>query len=312
MTLPIAMHTNRIFRFIRKIFSLLFLQSALLTVFCSPGNGYFSASTQNKFTKTIISRTDALPSSFSYYLVLHDNEKQGYQSNHMNFQLAISPHYSLTEFYMPIIELMTYQKWNYLPSEFSIEDLLYANLKLNRLINEYNSLKERSSMILEGLDVPYLDRPSGFKSPISGNDGALSLKIDNVSNHIKLLTGPAVSTIPQFADINNQTIHNQDLQSKERTPLYTIKKPLNSSSSSSFSNSKSFSFLNRVESEPESEQTTIQDGAQYSNRPNDNLPWIERFAVSMINYFKANKLESIIWLILIFGIYQMLFRTRKR
>lgn len=299
----------KIIRFFRKLFFLFFLQSTLLIVFYSSCAGYFINSTKEKSVKTVTPTTDALPSTFSYYLVWSDGE-QFYNQQHSQFELVIPPPKSLSGCYIPITELMTLQRWSYLPSDFSIEDLLYANLKLNRLFQEYNSLKERSAKILAGLEVPYMDRPFEIRPLISANEGTLSLQIDTVSNQIRQLTGPVLSH-SEKEKFNHPTIQKPTLQSKKRTPLHTIRQPLNSSTSSSSSNSQSFSSLNGVGSEPESDPSAIKPNKQYGNSLNKNRPWIERFAVSLINYFKANKAELIIWLILCFGIYQMLFRSRK-
>lgn len=293
---------------IRKLFSLFFLQAVLIILFCSSCAGFFINSTQERSAvKKITPKTDTLPTTFSYYLVWFDNEIFYSLPKDSKIELVIQPQNSVTAFYMPILEFVTHQKWSYLPSDFSIEDLLYANLKLNRLVQEYNSLKGRSAEILKGLEVPYMDHPSGFEPLMSENNGTLSLQLDAVSNQIRQLTGPVIST-PKIVDLNN---HKQSLPSEKRTPLHTVRQPLNSSSDPSLGNSQSFSHLNRVGPEPESDQPAIQENNQYSNRLNDSLPWIERIAVSIINYFKTNKIELIICLTLLFGIYQMLFRIRK-
>jgi hypothetical protein len=279
-------------------------------LFCSSSPGFFTTSIQGKSTKTIIPNTGTLPPTFSTYLIWPETQKQSTQINQGNFISALPQDYCLSPFYMPIVELMTHQQWSYLPSDFTIEDLLYANLKLDRLIKEYNSLKERSFQILQGLDVPYMDRPAGLGPRAEVSDNTLSLEIDSISNHIRLLAGPAIS-VQNIGGYNAQRFHRQTMQSAERQPLHTIIQPLNASSNPS-NNTNSFSYSNRVEAKPESGQDPIPESAQFGDNPNERLPWIERFAVSMISYFKDNKAELIFCLVLLLGLYQMLFRTRKR
>ena len=305
------MHMNDVMHSIQRFILFFFLQMALLVLFCSSSPAFFTTSTHAKSIKTVIPNAGVFPSAFSSYLIWPETQQQYAQINNGNPIMTSPPHYSLTPYYMPIVELLTHQRWNYMPSDFTIEDLLYANLKLNRLIKDYNELKERSSKILEGLNVPYMDRPNGLEPRVEGRDNALSLEIDNVRNSIRLLAGPATS-VRNITNYDPQSIRQRKFQSAERQPLHTILQPFDSSSNSSNSNANTFSYSNRVEAKPESGQDPGAEGSQFSNSPNERLPWIERFAVSMIKYFKENKAELFFCLLLLLGLYQMLFGMRKR
>lgn len=302
---------NDVMHSIQRFILFFFLQMALLMLFCSSSPAFFTTSTHGKSIKTVIPNAGVLPRAFSSYLIWPETQQQYAQIDNGNSLLTSPPHYSLTPYYMPIVELMTHQRWNYMPSDFTIEDLLYANLKLNRLIKDYNELKERSSKILEGLNVPYMDQPSGLEPRVEGHDNTLSLEIDNVRNSIRLLAGPAAS-VQNSANFNPQGLHQRTLRSAERQPLHTILQPFDSSSNSSNSNANTFSYSNRVEAKPDAGQDPIAESAPFSTNPNERLPWIERFAVSMIKYFKENKAELFFCLLLLLGLYQMLFGIRKR
>jgi hypothetical protein len=248
---------------------------------------YFDAEPVKQSIKTITSPLSTLPPSASYYFVWSDNYEL---HNHFASSIIDDSPQALRKFifafYVPIIETLTQQQEHYVPSEFSFENLLYANLKYAQLTNEYNGYKERSVSVLEGLDVPYTKWTPSLESGLVNKDYTSTNKIDRVYNHQK----------PK--------------QSATKTPLYNIQPPINFSSRSTLSR-PSF-YQNQDIRNPRSVTGSSASGDNGQDYDADyQLPFVLRTLVSSFNYSVENKLEVFIYCCILFGFFRLLWWKRR-
>lgn len=282
---------NSFYKFIKTKLTIIFPQLFFALTVSSSCLAYFNSEPVKRSIKTITSHTSTLPSSASYYFVWSDNYEF-----HNNFSSSIivdrpqALRKFIFAFYVPILETLTQQQEQYVPSEFSFENLLYANLKFAQLADEYNSNKERSKSVLEGLDVPYIQWTPSFES---GHDTSIN-NMDRIYNHQRIVNGPkpADKTI---------AVHSQ------KTPLYNKQPPINSSSQSTF-------YKNQDKRNPysETDSSASEKDDQYYDNSDYQLPLVLRILVSSFNYSLENKLEVFIYCCILFGLIRYLWGMHKR
>jgi hypothetical protein len=289
----------------QQIILLFILQTAMALFTTSSCPAYIEVTNVKHPIKMITAHTDDAPALFSYHLIWSDNEEY-HQHFEASFSAVHNPsnHY-IFAFSMPVLETVTQQKGAYVPSDFNIDNLLYANLELDRLLSEYEKLKERSKLILEGLDIPYISRPpgSGFQSNI--NELPISHQIDTVNNHISILAGPVVSHT-RTTDSTNYSYNPQLGKHYGRSKqLHSKRQPLNY-----LSNSR---FKRKPNVKNQSEQNDAASSGSHGTGTGaiDRLPLIERIGKSLVDYIKANKIEFIFYFVLLFGLCNMLYRIRR-
>jgi hypothetical protein len=228
-----------ILRPIAKIAPILMLTIAFMLLFHTFSFAFFSTESTEQPLKKVITNTDARQLTFSHYLIWTDNDKSHLQINSANSDLANASDHYISAFYMPIIEIVTQQRETYVPTEFSVENLLYANLKLKSLLNEYNLLKERSESILKGLDVPYISQSSGFKPNSKKEEFPISYKINEVADHINILAGPILKGHGATDTIGNGNFQHKQQSGRQRLPN-KLREPLNYSSDTALTKSLTF------------------------------------------------------------------------
>lgn len=288
-------------RYIEKISAYLLICLIILTAFSSACPAYFSAKIVKKSTNTVIAHNNSTHASFSHRLVWFDNDKI-----HMHFS-PNSDNY-LYAFSMPIIELVAQQREMLIPSEFSIDNLLYANIELERLINEYNGLKDKSRSVLEGLDVPFIRQKSGFGfSPTEKDsaDATISSNISTLDNRIRILAGPVFSEHKTGHGLNHFSPQiNQ--QHDKRKPLHTLNQSSNQPLGKPLYKYRSLAKPDKFKAKAEKKQSLPNQRVT-----NDQLPLIERLGQSLINYVKQQRTELFIFFILILGLYYIFIGTRN-
>jgi hypothetical protein len=290
---------------LQKIALLSLKQVIIVLLVSSSCLAYFEDGNEMKPFIAAIAFTNEAQSLFSHYFVLNDNDE--YQSSFKSKSSVPqhSPGHFIYAFNMPILEVVTQQKTDYVPYEFTIENILYANLKLVKLIDEYNSLKERSKSILTGLDVPYVNQHSGLLISQKQRELSLSSKITSLKSQIQTIAGPTFSV---QKTVGRQHFGNQ-LQghpSPKKRPLHTLKQPLVYAPGSAYTNNGG------SVAGPETDNTVSSESAQYNPTIGEHLPFIERIGKSLLTYFRTNKLEFIIYLVVLFALYHLLIGLRKR
>jgi hypothetical protein len=266
---------------------------------------YFCVEADKQSIPTVKAQDGSLPSPFSYHLVWIDNDESHNQFSSNTFSLEQSSNSYLYAFYMPILEIITQQRSVYTVSDFSIDNLLYANLKLERLINEYIGLKEKSKSILENLEVPFIARSSGFGSKLIKNGSTISNQIENIDQHIKLLAGPSVSG-SRTSNFNKSYNRQQDKQSDSHRSLHSMRQPLKYSLNSTFKKNRT------AKTGSDTNKDFSGEGSDYSAEIDDQLPFIERMGRSLMDYIKSNKIKFIIYIVVFYGLFHILFKGRRR
>jgi hypothetical protein len=190
-------------------------------------------------------------------------------------------------FYVPILETLTHQQEQYIPSEFSLENLLYANLNYTQLTNAYDSDKERSKVVLEGLDVPYLKWAPSFESRFGRHDDTSTNTMNRIYNSQHLATGPK----PIENKIHTHLQHPK--QSAAKTPLYNTQPLIHPSSQSTPARARPI--FNKSEDNANPYSDTDSSASKKSDQSYDysdnQLPLLLRMLVSLTDYSVENKFE---------------------
>lgn len=143
----------QIARFWWVVFAVLVAMRPYTTV-----QAYFEFELDRPPIQMLVSRSEAIPATASHVLALSDNSEF-----HHSFYLSsnvtptASTHFSAAD-YLPLTEIATSINQHSISVDFGVEDILYANLRLVELINEYKTLQENAKTALEGLNIPYLQR----------------------------------------------------------------------------------------------------------------------------------------------------------
>lgn len=281
----------------------LLLLIATLQPLGSSCTAYFSADTDLPSIKTITPRIGALPPSFSNYLVWTDNNAmiKHFPLKKDNSQQTIGQHLGL--FYMPLIEIMIQQKMMHAPSEYSLENILYANLKMRRLLDEYDNLKNRSKMILEGLDIPYINRQSNFENSNITPDFSISYQLERLHSQIEILAGQSYriyEAIDRFQSPGFQT--NQ--QSKTAQQRFASKQALNQPYRMLIGKPKRHTIGDVPPPVTGNGRTDIEKFGKDEYDPQQSR--------SMFDLLIEYKLELVIFLFIFFGLYRILFFFWRR
>lgn len=268
---------------------------------------YFNSMTDIHYKQTITLRSELLPPSSSNYLVWIDNSDR---IHHFSSDSYSSQKYAsnyLYAFYMPLIEIMIQPKITHAPLEFSIENLLYANLKIERLLDEYNNLKNRSESILEGLDVPYITQQNKFDPGFKGLDLTIPNQLDNVNKRLEILAGPIPSgynTKERIYQPGFRTNH----QSKASVQLNGLKEADNQPYRTIIGKPQRYINDDGIETGQEAGHL---DNENYGSGQFDRLPFAERIVRSLFEHLKKNKIELLLYLLILFGFYRVLFGRPK-
>lgn len=264
------------YKFNRTKLTVILIQVFLALTISSSCLAYFNAEPVTRSIKTITSHTSTLPSWASYYFVWSDNYEL---HNHFSSSIVVDSPEALNNFifafYVPILEILTQQQEQYVPSEFSFENLLYANLKLAQLADEYNSNQERSRSALEGLDVPYIKWAPTFESGVGNKD---------------------------YTSTNKLAI---------KTPLYKKRPPINSSSQSTLPRPTFYKNQDKRNRYSETGTSTSENYGRHYDNSDYQLPLLLRILVSSFNYSVENKLEVFIYCCILFGLFRYLWWIRK-
>jgi hypothetical protein len=288
---------------IKRILQVILLQAVFVLLIYSFCSAYFNVEPAKRSIKTITSHTGALSSSASHCFVWSDNDElYGPVSSEIVDGPQVMQRY-LFAFYIPVLEIVTQQTGGDAPSEFSLDNLLYANLKIERLINEYSRLIETSGPLLEGLDVPYISWSPEFESNFEKRSYAFLSKMEHF-NKDKL----GIAAVPDFIGPKpvNRTNHinsNRAIKSSGKVPNFKKQPPINSSSNSPISKPSFSKKQGRRNS-----NTAPVPSAQGKDF---QLPWLFRLLFSAPKYVIENKIEVIIYICMLYGFYHVIFRIRK-
>jgi hypothetical protein len=191
--------------------------------------------------------------------------------------------------------------------EFNVDNLFYANLRLARLMDEYDGLKKRSQTVFEGLDVPYLNYYTDSDTTISDNNINLGAKL-TMLNSDKQNIGSSVSS-------------QNDLNRKESNPVFKLNQIQRKNLENKIFYKKKYHQINN----PSSPRKFISNGDQpnkniqvddsqkinYGVNKNDKMVWPFPLLISVYEYSTKNKIETIIYLIISVLIINIIIRSFK-
>jgi hypothetical protein len=251
-----------------------------------------------------------VPTMESSVLVMPNNKEFNNRSGTGVGDRSMDPGRHVFVSYLPVVEIVTQQSHRYMPSEFSIDNLLYANLKLDRLVNEYEGLRERSQSILNGLNVPFVNGSQNFNNLIEKKNDGLNRSINRVANQKTSIAGPLANSNrwkeqKGFSTAANggRTATNQRLTFERRAISYS-----SGGASRVEETSQTQSDSNPEQArEPAEAIQKLQYGAQQEKQ----LPWLARAVRSLGKYLRENKVEAMVVLLFLLIVHQLIFSSRK-
>ncbi len=293
-----------------KIFiflSIFVFQFVLIQTFSDVALAYLTVSTEKRLIKSIVPHSKDIPVSASHLLEIcgDDTKDPSIYSGNVNY-----PNNKTLFCYLPIPEVVTRQMDRYVASEFSIENLLYANLKIERLMREYDDLEKRSHEILEGLDVPFIHGVE-YEQLLQQKASFVTLEIDRVTEQSNFIAGPELV----YATQNNSTGSRKPIAAKKTfgsTHRFRFEKPgVSLSTGSSVTRGSSHKSNDANHSQPEFDASESKN-IQYGVDSKDQLPRLIRVLRSLFRYLFENKIEAVLYIILIYGIGHLVFSARGK
>ena len=182
--------------------------------------------------------------------------------------------------------------------DVTITDLVYANLKLKKVFDEYVASQQRVLEVLEGLSVPFLDyqfsfleqRESGLFT-YTGNE-ALSRTSRNVMRKGAFSGG--MGSLSLNSPGRRLGITDDDFFNNSSRPIGEFERFTNRSRPRSQGLGRSGRSSESKTSSPEEERVPL-DGQGSSS-----LPWILRAPLSSWKYIMENKVEGGIYVIILY------------
>jgi len=259
----------------------------------------------------VASRSDQEQSFTSHVLLLSDNQET--QCNFTSVgQILINDLENL--FFLdklPVPEIINLSIHQSIAHEFSFDNLLYADLKLVRLIDEYEGLKKRSEAVLEGLDVPFLQRKNEFEMPLYRKEPNIAETAD------RLFSNSHLADSSEMPRLHRRNRTNPYLASKSRPAIggrNFVNRPTVLNSGPVYTLPKKAELPNSNIGTEHGQETHV--GAesqliQYGAHGNTNWPWIVRIPLRLFNYFIQHKIEAIIYFLMICGLIHIVFKSKK-
>ena len=196
--------------------------------------------------------------------------------------------------------------------EWTVGDLIYANLKFKKLVEEYGALKKRAEKTLKGLSVPYvsLDQalPGNIPDSVSMFQAGQKLKTKGLAANRIVQGGEHFIAAGQsswggkYRTALVPDFHRYGKKDWEINPfsVRTIPKPRNGFSSASQMPSSNGQVPPEV---PERDKIV----SPYDK--SSELPWFIAIVVNLVKYLENNKFEALVYVICLFGVL-LLFKRR--
>lgn len=298
----IASHMNRVLSFVLLV--------ALVVVSNDNCHAYFHIAAEKHPAKVIPSHAGEKLLSHSHLILVPDNLAF---HCHFNSNIADWPQVTKKHFFamdIPIPDIVTQQRENYIPSEFNIENLVYANLKIARLIYEYNSLKKRSESILGNHNIPTGSWNSDYRLNHENNINGILQKMNQVNDQLMTISGMVlINSIKENIDNRTTNQINGQHSNDDQCQLNTL-----SFDYSSGWNYQDDNETNREDAPRPGIKGRNKDSKKdtgYVLKGNQSPPWVERFGQTLLDYIRENKIEVVFYLFMLFGAYRLLFRFGK-
>ena len=195
--------------------------------------------------------------------------------------------------------------------EMDIDSLLYANLRISQLIDECEGLKKRSIAVLEGLDVPYLQQYVDLDKEIGNKSENINDNLNRLLSRTNLSVGSGISL---KGELNRKQI-DPDFQFRQfynKKPLFNQSFQVTNYQVNNATNKGSPSDMDSIKDQSDDDvQVEGLQRIRYGANKNEKLPWPFPLLFSIFEYLRNNKIEAIIYfLILTWGVH-FVFRVFK-
>jgi hypothetical protein len=208
---------------------------------------------------------------------------------------------------LPIPESIVRLNRGFLNHPFSVENLLYANLKLANLLNEYKSLRKQSMAVLDGLDVPFIMQNPKYEGAIQGRKVNIADRAEFLRSYSHVVENSSSALLHR---------HGTENLSKNRNnrPIGdgTYSHRRYNSREKNYNN-QSHSTSRRVQSDDSNGEKVAakSDSIQYGSGETTEIPWLVRMPMSILSYIYGNKIESLIYFLMLYAAIQIIFSSRK-
>jgi len=193
--------------------------------------------------------------------------------------------------------------------ENTLSNLLYANLKLKKLVEEYEALQKESRELLTDLTIPFVD--FGFAKPEQiDKTGSIYSKKEQLAQDSRIVS--------RFLEVSTATTENAvqsgttgtrplagllDEQKNREASSRDLSESLQSESLQS--GPKDLALLldasqTGLESQDPLSDITQRQSARILDDEEVSLPWIFRFLLNIVQYLFSHKIEALIYGVLLF------------
>jgi hypothetical protein len=211
------------------------------------------------------------------------------------------------------------------PAEDPIANLLYANLKIKKLLDEYNEIQERAAKLLEGESKNF---PPGkiqvnTDKPTDQPQAEEKDKISIYRELHKKLTKLSTSNFNDLASVasaneNNPTatgtpnplLSSLHLQKKAENPLQSTRLSTYTPPGTGKISTPGSRYQALPDYSEQSEQASNQDQSnQYSRKI--TLPWLVDLPFKIFNYFLVHKIQALFMILIGLLIINIIFGSRS-
>ena len=267
-----------------------------------PSEGYFKTYNTNGSNGRKISETVALSKENDILIpAVYKNNSQPSANNDSIAILADS-----SSVFTELIKLGFPKTQQYIDATSSesgifIENLIYANLRIQRLIEQYNQLHKDAEYFQKRHLQPMTETEIIVKNERKRSNSLLATTaLDKISSEYDSLSSKF--DIPsKTIDIKRSGgLDNFDPVGNITTGTKVYKNPFQTYSPQPFNRTYTPRAVNKAEIQSQQEKTTEEqipgDRAKRPPVRTSEMPWMIRFVVSLVDYFVHNKIEGLIYL----------------
>jgi hypothetical protein len=207
-------------------------------------------------------------------------------------------------------------KSNTLDSGRFIENLIYANLRIQRLIDQYNQLHEDADYFQNRYLVPMLDHETAVDDGKLKVDSSPAInKFNKIASEYDVLSRQFAST-PKLADHKDVLRPNKlDPVGRTSVAVKEYQRPFQPFTPKRFNGAYTPRVAQNTDASTQQEKTNDDKMAvERERRPivrTGEMPWMIRFVVSTVDYFINNKIEGLIYLGMIIFVVSVLTGGKK-
>ena len=287
------------------------LIGVLILVCAAPTNAYFSKFSDKKPIQAVVPHSLFQSGKTSHVLLLSSNDEVQHQFTTSD---RLPPDDLVRFSYMdrlPLPETVFRPSNPATDTSLTVDNLLYANLKLSRLMDDYLQLQNRAEAVLEGLDVPFVLQHPTHVAAILPREPNITEAIDGLrsySHTVEGLSDAWLQRTDRHRSANNpQTRRAIGQGNFSRQPLRIGRRYAATSRTPSQSGEASGDDRNVGEAEEENQPARM----RYGTSDAVEIPWLVRFPMIVLNYIYHNKIESLIYFLMIYGVVHVLVTSKR-